>query len=226
MYSLELVWILKLLICKMFTVREKGVLMYRRKRKNFKKKVLSAVLACSMVISGVLMLPLENGTVFAAESIIEIASAEDLAKIGKDTSYPMNGDYELTDDIDLSNIDNWTPIGGASGDQYGLVSGDRVFSGSFDGKGHAITGLTIAYDGSKSTESTNVSGLFAMIGSDSDSDYAEVKNLQFTDVSITHTLGGGDTIGTLTGDVNGFVKIENIAVLSGSITVNGGSTVY
>lgn len=200
--------------------------MYRRKRKNFKKRVLSAVLACSMVISGVLMLPLENGTVFAAESVIEIASAEDLAKIGKDTSYPMNGDYELTDDIDLSSIDNWTPIGGASGDQYGLVSGDRVFSGTFDGKGHAITGLTIAYDGSKSTESTNSSGLFAMIGSDSDSDYAEVKNLQFTDVSITHTLGGGDTIGTLTGDVNGFVKIDNIAVLSGSITVNGGSTVY
>ncbi len=198
--------------------------MYRKKTGKI-KRTFSMALVCALVLSGVITLPIESGLVSAASAVIQISSAQDLAKIGKDASFPMNGDYELTQDIDLSSIDNWVPIGGASGESYGLVSGERVFSGTFDGKGHTIEGLTILYDGSKSGEGTNVSGLFAMIGSDLESDYAEVKNLQFTDVTISHKLGSGDTIGTLTGDVNGFVKIDNIAVLSGSITVDGGRTV-
>lgn len=52
----------------------------------------------------------------------------------------MDGDYVLTDDIDLSGSD-WTPIGGSGGSQYALVSGERVFNGTFDGAGHVISGL-------------------------------------------------------------------------------------
>lgn len=58
--------------------------------------------------------------------------------------------------------------------------------------------------------------------------YAEVKNIVFTDVSISHNLGGGDTIGTLAADADGFVKIDNVAVLGGSIEVtanNGGDLI-
>ncbi len=103
----------------------------------------------------------------------------------------------LTDDIDLSGSD-WTPIGGSGGSQYALVSGERVFNGTFDGAGHVISGLTIQCDGSNNSGyRISQSGLFAMLGSDDASDYAEVKNIVFTDVSISHNLGGGDTIGTL-----------------------------
>ena len=127
----------------------------------------------------------------------------------------MDGDYVLTDDIDLSGSD-WTPIGGSGGSQYALVSGERVFNGTFDGAGHVISGLTIQCDGSNNSGyRISQSGLFAMLGSDDASDYAEVKNIVFTDVSISHNLGGGDTIGTLARDADGFVKIDNVAVLGG-----------
>ena len=140
----------------------------------------------------------------------------------------MDGDYVLTDDIDLSGSD-WTPIGGSGGSQYALVSGERVFNGTFDGAGHVISGLTIQCDGSNNSGyRISQSGLFAMLGSDDASDYAEVKNIVFTDVSISHNLGGGDTIGTLAADADGFVKIDNVAVLGGSIEVtanNGGDLI-
>ena len=48
---------------------------------------------------------------------IGISNADELKKIGKDKDYPMDGDYVLTDDINLSGSD-WTPIGGSGGSQY------------------------------------------------------------------------------------------------------------
>ena len=193
--------------------------MKQKQRKRFCKKAACLLLSFVVCLSGMGIAPGGEVTAKAASNAISIASAADLAKIGRDAGYPMDGDYVLTADIDLGGT-NWTPIGGASGPQYALVSGERVFSGTFDGAGHVIDGLTIRYNGSSSGQSTNVSGLFAMIGSDSALDYAEVKNVNFTNVSITHTLGRGDTIGTLAGDVNGYAKVDNIAVLSGSIQVN------
>lgn len=182
------------------------------------KKGFSLLLSLAVSVSGLSGLP--GAKTEAADSRIQISGVADLKKIGKDAAYPMDGDYVLTGDIDLSS-ENWTPIGGATGPEYGLTSGERVFSGTFDGQGHTIEGLTISYDGSKSSLKTNQSGLFAMIGSESVTDYAEVKNLNFTNVNITHSLGGGDTIGALSGDADGYVKIDNIAVLNGEIAVNG-----
>lgn len=192
-----------------------------KKKQNLWKRGLAAGLAFVLCASGMNFVPMAGGTVQAAEKI-SIASAEDLAKIGQDAAYPMSGDYVLTQDIDLSTV-NWTPIGGSGGDQYGLVSGSRVFNGTFDGAGHVISGLTINYDGSRNIYSRNQSGLFAMIGSDSAADYAEVKNIVFADVNIRHNLGAGDSIGALSGDANGYVKIDNIAVLGGNIEVTAGN---
>lgn len=195
--------------------------MRKKERKQYKKRGLALLMSLAVGLSGGSFLPEAGIEAKAADSPIEIADKGELEKIGKDAAHPMDGDYVLVNDIDLSG-GNWTPIGGATGPEYGLTSGDRVFSGTFDGQGHTIEGLTINYSGS-GAERTNQSGLFAMIGSDLASDYAEVKNINFTDVDITHTLGGGDTIGALSGDADGFVKIDNIAVLSGEITVNGNS---
>ena len=172
--------------------------MEKKQKKRVTKKALCILLSFALCLSGMVIMPGGNEEVKAASNVISIASADDLAKIGTDDNYPMNGDYVLTTDIDLSGVGNWTPIGGASGPEYGLDSGERVFSGTFDGAGHMIEGLTIQYDGKGSRDFANTSGLFAMIGSNSASDYAEVKNICFSEVSITHVLGRADMIGTLT----------------------------
>lgn len=160
-----------------------------KKVQKLLRRSLATGLALVMTVSSMTIVP-GSWQVHAAEASgqIGISNADELKKIGKDKDYPMDGDYVLTDDIDLSGSD-WTPIGGSGGSQ---------------------------------------SGLFAMLGSDDASDYAEVKNIVFTDVSISHNLGGGDTIGTLAADADGFVKIDNVAVLGGSIEVtanNGGDLI-
>lgn len=48
--------------------------------------------------------------------------------------------YKLANDIDLSAWGDWMPIGGEAQDRYGDPA---PFTGSFDGAGHAILGMTI-----------------------------------------------------------------------------------
>jgi len=51
---------------------------------------------------------------------IDIASAQDLAKIGVDSKYPLSGTYRLTQNISLS---NWVPIGDNSKPFRGVLIG-------------------------------------------------------------------------------------------------------
>ncbi len=59
---------------------------------------------------------------------IPISTASELAKIGTDPQYPLDGDYALTGDISLDA--SWTPIAPDSA---------TPFSGTLNGMGHAIT---------------------------------------------------------------------------------------
>jgi len=93
--------------------------------------------------------------IFAAgvySQAIEISSFEDLGKIGVDAGYPLDGDYELTADIDASEsreLDGglgFAPIGRRVARQEGLgevVDPAAAFTGRFDGKGHTVSGLYI-----------------------------------------------------------------------------------
>ena len=80
-----------------------------------------------------------------------ISTVEDLKAIAND----LDGDYILTNDIDISG-ENWTPIG----------TREEPFKGTLDGDGHTISGLTIKEDSFVST-GTNYSssyyGLFGMV---------------------------------------------------------------
>jgi hypothetical protein len=70
-----------------------------------------------------------------------VRTAEDLDAIRND----LYGWYVLENDIDLSNIPNWTPIGEYEGD-YEFAPGEwwrYAFKGILDGAGHTIKGLTI-----------------------------------------------------------------------------------
>ncbi len=153
---------------------------------------------------------------------IEIANAQDLQKIGSDADYPMSGDYLLTADIDLSGM-GWEPMGGYIGVKGTCNPAEaNVFSGTFDGQGHVISGLTIDLAGSIAQENKyGQVGLFSVIGSNDATDYAEVKNLIFTDVNIrTDFEDGLAAAGTLAGEVNGYATVSGIAVLDGTLTVN------
>lgn len=118
---------------------------------------------------------------------IPIYTAEELAKIGHDLAYPLDGKYIQMANIDLSDYseaEGWVPIGNSS----------SPFTGLFDGNGFKISNL-------KMTRSVNNSGLFDTIGSS-----GEVRNLTLENVSISGALRTGSLAGQSSG------LIENVAV--------------
>ncbi len=150
---------------------------------------------------------------------IAIRSAEELAKIGVDKDYPLDGDYVLVIDLDLSELESWTPIGNS--DESGAYTGKGIFSGTFDGRNHVIKGLTIE----TTTDKNSFWGLFGTVGSKSKSDPAVVKNIVFKNVNITLSSNATTAVGALSGQVNGFVDISCISLLSGQVSFSGGGSV-
>lgn len=65
---------------------------------------------------------------------VQLSTPEQLAYISANQMQYLNRNIRLMNDIDMSNYDHWTPIGG--NDYPG-------FSGTFDGRGYDITGLTL-----------------------------------------------------------------------------------
>lgn len=135
----------------------------------------------------------------------------------------------MTKDIDLSGIENWTPIG----------TKDKPFAGVFDGKNHKIVGLKINSlpDGTASGSKLYL-GLFGATSSDAVIDSvlngyepdmqkiidwskkcAVLKNIVFTDVGISVE---GQTVGALVGKATN-TCIDNIKVESGSLLTMGNS---
>ncbi len=189
------------------------------KKTSLKSRLMSLICVLTMLVGMLFPGALGKATEVEAADAgkIEISTPEELAKIGQDAAFPMTGDYVLTNDLDMSGID-FIPIGGTHGVK-GTVSGDHVFSGTFDGQGHLISNLTINVS-EQVTDYAQI-GLFSVVASDNAADYAKVSNLAFANVSITVDMDGGFTAaGTLAGEVNGYAEVENIAVLDGNVIVN------
>lgn len=136
------------------------------------------------------------------ESAILISTAEQLAAIGVDPDYPLSGSYLLTTNLDLSDYGNWTPIG-----DY-----QAPFTGTFDGHGYVISGLT--YDGL-----TGYAGLFGRVSAT-----GVIKNLGLEQVSITVSGGGvmgncyvGGLVGHMGGNISSSAQMYNCYV-TGSVT--------
>ena len=86
-----------------------------------------------------------------------IANAGQLAAFAEavDGGKTYEGEYVvLGDDIDLSGVSSWNPIG----DESGIVN---IFNGTFDGKGHTISKLKID---ANVTEGESNYGLFSTLG--------------------------------------------------------------
>ena len=124
----------------------------------------------------------------------EVYNAEGLKNIAKLVNEEGKTDINitLTDNIDLTGID-WTPIG---------KDDNKAYTGTFDGGGHTITGLTV-------TGSDEYAGLFGDIDEN-----GTVKNVVLEDVQITSDNSSG-SVGGVAGDSWG--TIENCSV-SGSVS--------
>jgi hypothetical protein len=133
--------------------------------------------------------------------VIPIASIEELQKIGNDEAYPLDGEYELTQDIDASDTINWN--NGAGFKPIGTSI--APFIGKIDGKEYKITGLYINRSGE------NYIGLFGFIGSG-----GEVRNLGIE----TCIIIGKNSVGSFVG-----INYGNITSSSSTGTVSGSEDV-
>ena len=114
---------------------------------------------------------------------------------------------ELTNDIDLTGKD-WKPFG---------FDGTNVFSGTIDGKGHTIKGLSpngynpTTIVANVTNQAKGVAYGFICVAKD-----ATVKNINFVDVNIA--IENGLAVGAVVGDARGSsLTIENVTV-SGSVS--------
>ncbi|MBO7403692.1 MAG: CotH kinase family protein, partial [Clostridia bacterium] len=149
---------------------------------------------------------------------IPIKNASELSRIGTSAKFPMDGDYVLVADLDLSSLTSFAPIGGSESES-GIVSGSNVFTGTFDGRGHTISGLRLAVSSSKRVHV----GLFGSVGSADSEHPAVIKNLILKDVSVRGNAAGVACYAALCGQCSGYVTIDNIALLSGSVEVTNKS---
>jgi hypothetical protein len=127
-------------------------------------------------------------------SIIEIDTAEKLAKIGNDDAYPLNRKYKLTANLTLS---DWTPIG----------NNTAPFRGAFDGNGKTITVESFSSSGT-------LRGIFGCVMGASAESRAVAKDLQIVSSSVNNTSGAA--VGLLAAYAEN-VEISGIT-LSGSLT--------
>ncbi len=152
------------------------------------------------------------GDVVADPTKIQITTAEDLAKIGLDVAFPRGGDYELMNNIDLSDFGAWRPLCTTGGD----------FFGSFDGNRFTISGMRTypSLTGSGEFPTTDFLGLFAdmTIG-------ATVENLSLDDCQILRNPTDGTWpvawIGILAGNSSSAASIHHIHITNSVIYARG-----
>ena len=111
------------------------------------------------------------GILSFGDTYIEIDSAEELRKIGVDANYPLNGNYKLTADIDLSDAE-WYGIG-----YNPTTQAVTAFTGSIDGQGHIISGM---YYGTPSTAKAMVATSWGLVCAANAADTTvSIKNIIF-----------------------------------------------
>ncbi|WP_123536465.1 PGF-CTERM sorting domain-containing protein [Halosimplex salinum] len=121
----------------------------------------------------------------------EITNATELQAMDEDRT----AHYVLVNDVDASETADWNR--GSGFDPVGGSTADAAFTGSFDGRNHTITGLTI------DRPTTNVVGLFSI------TDQATVEHVELGDIDVRG--------GRATGGVAGVTRDTEIT----GVTVTG-----
>ena len=115
----------------------------------------------------------------------------------------LGGHYALGSDIDATATAGWN-----SGAGFAPVGVSNYFTGTFDGLGHTINGLTL------NSPSYQGSGLFGKSQGTSSSPVF-VRNIALT--SLDQLCGGGEYCAGLVGDAEGYTSFRNVSV-SGTIS--------
>ena len=121
----------------------------------------------------------------------------------------LNGDYVLTQDITLSDAE-WTPIG----------TSDRPFTGTLDGGGHTIKGLTVgngandnkAFFGfTKDATVKNIGFTSAVVKGHNQAAIvvAQAKSSTLSNIYVSGVVTGRDHVGTIAGDARDNTTITN-----------------
>ena len=171
-----------------------------------KKKNLLKLLAVAIVIC----LP-----VLKSWAQTEITTPQELI----DVKNNLGGNYKLMNDIDLSGITDWVPIGMTSTTTGHSINTFANFTGTFDGQGYAIKNLTYSFSGSYTggnVWATNqaddlTGGIFARIT-------GTVKNLKLVNLTIS-----GNATGALAAGLGVSPVIDRISVIG--CTLSGDSEV-
>ena len=128
-------------------------------------------------LKGFVALAAAFATSMSALAVTPISDAAGLAAMGND----LAGEYELTADIELSG--EWAPIG----------NDVTPFTGTFDGKGHTIKGLT----------NTSYAGWMGLFGAST----GTIKNVRIVEANIT---GANDHVGIAVGRVFNGGVVDNV----------------
>jgi hypothetical protein len=150
--------------------------------------------------------PSASATLVSGSYYTVITSDVDLAKIGLDAGYPLNGKYLLTADISLT---NWVPVGTPA----------APFTGEFNGNGKTITVDSfdsgfLADTSTVTTDASSYLGTFGYVAGDDIDNRAEIKNLKMVStVNASSAKKGGLAVGL----VAGYAELANIQ----SITLAG-----
>jgi len=144
-----------------------------------------------------------NGTAAAPLQIADVYGLQGVASLVRPGS--TRGHFRLVNDIDARGTANWR-----NGEGF-VPIGDMTtrFEGSFDGGGHAITGLTITPAG----DDLRV-GMFGVM------DGATVTDLALADVKVVTNAG---FVGALAGYTQGLMTLSGLSV-TGQVTANADET--
>ena len=168
-----------------------------------------------------------DGTITASGvtgTIIGISTAQELewlADIVNRGNSMMGKTFVLTNNIDMSGITDWTPIGeiGTSSGSD-LYSTTRVFAGTFDGQGHTISNLTMTSANPSRTDSLKTSGLFGCVAN------ATIKNVNLNNFHINTDANFDISAGFLVARTNwGNNTISGITVANSSASCSVGGVV-
>ena len=118
------------------------------------------------------------------DTVVPLASAADLRKIGVEEGYSPAGDYALAGDLTL---EDWTPV---------APDADHAFSGTLDGKGRTITFR--GFDGAAVSGGAYL-GVFGYVRG-ADNAKAEIKNLRIdASVEAESAHAAGQAAGLIAG---------------------------
>lgn len=137
-----------------------------------------------------------SGGIACAQDLVDFAAA---VNNGGSLIEYMNdeGKVVLLDDIDMTGVTNWTPIGNAKMTNYNPTDG-VAFSGHFDGQGHSILNFKMQPDLASSKVEGRTYGLFGFLQN------ATVENLTIgaaegDNSELTFSADGTTDVGVFTG---------------------------